>query len=76
MKKNHCPRRIIGCDCKSRYCNALKPSIFPKSRALIADAIEEAIFDAFGMQPPETNSRPLREREQAQGRARVPDGMG
>ena len=34
--------------------------LFPKSRQMIADAIEEAIFDAFGMEPPEGNSRPIR----------------
>ncbi len=33
---------------------------FPKARRMIADAIEEAIFDAFGMDPPESNSRPIR----------------
>ena len=33
---------------------------FPKSSALIADAIEEAIFDAFGVEPPPGNSRPIR----------------
>lgn len=34
--------------------------MFPKSRQLIADAIEEAIFDAFGMEPPASNSRPIK----------------
>lgn len=37
------------------------PGPFPKSRKLIVDAIEEAIFDAFGMEPPEDNSRPIRD---------------
>lgn len=32
---------------------------FPKARALIADAIEEAVFDAFGMEPPASNGRPI-----------------
>ena len=36
------------------------PEPFPKSRKTIADAIEEAIFDAFGLDPPEDNSRPIR----------------
>lgn len=31
----------------------------PKSRAMIADAIEEAIFGAFGMEPPGGNTRPI-----------------
>lgn len=32
-----------------------------KSRRMIADAIEEAIFDAFEMEPPAGNSRPVRQ---------------
>jgi hypothetical protein len=34
--------------------------MFPRSRAMIADAIEEAIFDAFDMEPPASNTRPIR----------------
>lgn len=36
------------------------PDPFPRSRAMIEDAIEEAIFDAFGIEPPEGNSRPIK----------------
>lgn len=35
------------------------PPPFPKSRKMIADAIEEAIFDAFGIEPPEGNAKPI-----------------
>jgi hypothetical protein len=38
-----------------------KPDRFPKSRRMIFDAIEEAIFDAFDMEPPADNSRPIRD---------------
>ncbi len=33
--------------------------IFPKSRKMIFDAIEEAACDAFGVEPPPDNSRPI-----------------
>ena len=33
---------------------------FPRSRRMIADAIEEAIFDAFDIEPPADNTRPVR----------------
>jgi hypothetical protein len=52
---------------------------FPKSTLMIEDAIEEAIFDAFGMEPPAGNSRPIRRASmvaESLGRSAFNEGKG
>ena len=56
---NAAPHPITNAERRTMIGNAGEP--FPQSRIMIADAIEEAIFDAFGMEPPLTNSRPIRD---------------
>lgn len=59
-----CRQPGLGGDCDGSCTHPEPGAPFARTRRLIADAIEEAIFDAFDMEPPEGNSCPIRRAEQ------------